>query len=114
MQGASRSNVPLCSRCDAADRSGRIPCQWFKLHLHPSAMNLPVYDAGSTERTKHPFRSLRSAAPLEPPSPFEIPSLPENVTIERVYSELIKYLFNNAKVRSASHSRSSAAHDLLP
>lgn len=35
---------------------------------------------------------------LEGPSSFEVPPLPPNVSIQQVYTDFIKYLFENTKV----------------
>ncbi|KAL8292780.1 hypothetical protein RQP46_001392 [Phenoliferia psychrophenolica] len=80
---------------DVHDGKGFAECKWFKLHLHPMSMPPPAYEAIAPTNTASFFR--RTAAILEPPSPFEIPPLPPKVTIEQIYSEFFKYLFDNAK-----------------
>lgn len=44
---------------------------------------------------------LHRAGPESVPTTFEVPPLPENVTVEQAYSDFIKYLFDNSKVRHA-------------
>ncbi|KAL8280122.1 hypothetical protein RQP46_007452 [Phenoliferia psychrophenolica] len=66
-------------------------CKWFKLHLHPLAMQPPPYELeAAAPRPDAP-------APLEGPTSFEVPPLPPNVTVESAYSDFIKYLFDNTK-----------------
>lgn len=57
--------------------------QWFKLHLHPAAMEPPQYDM-------IPGSAVAGA--------FKIPPLPRNVSVEQAYSDFIAYLFDNTKV----------------
>ncbi|KAL8292784.1 hypothetical protein RQP46_001396 [Phenoliferia psychrophenolica] len=69
-------------------------CKWFKLHLHPLAMQPPPYELEATTTTPG---SSNAPAPLEGPTSFEVPPLPPNVTVEQAYSDFIKYLFDNTK-----------------
>ncbi|KAG8814270.1 hypothetical protein FRC17_001233, partial [Serendipita sp. 399] len=54
--------------------------KWFKLHLHPDTMKIsdepPSYDSDETT-----------------PSTMEIPPLPNGVTLTKVYSDFMAYLY---------------------
>ena len=66
--------------------------KWFKLHLHPLAMQPPPYEleaaAGPANRP----------AAAEGPTSFEVPPHPAKVTVEQANSDFMSYLFDNSKV----------------
>ncbi|KAL8292760.1 hypothetical protein RQP46_001372 [Phenoliferia psychrophenolica] len=83
-QGKARA-IGAETKDEALEDQDLTECKWFKLHVHPAAMQPPPIRATSGNATGHTR------------SPFEIPPLPTNVTVEQVYSDFIQYLFNNAK-----------------
>lgn len=69
---------------EADPRSWVSPEQWFKLHLHPLAMQPPSHETNTRKWT------LRGV--VEGPSAFELPPLPSKIGVEQVYADFIKYL----------------------
>lgn len=67
---------------------------WFKLWLHPSIMPAPPYfvdEAAGQEEARNDERGL-AGEPL-----FEVPPLPVNTDVKKCYTDMIRYLFVNAK-----------------
>ncbi|PVF93789.1 hypothetical protein CPB86DRAFT_818523 [Serendipita vermifera] len=69
---------------DYSDDDEYETAYWFKLHLHPETMKEsdlpPAYDSTSNR-----------------PPPFEVPPLPVGVSLQKVYSDFIKYLYEHTR-----------------